>query len=535
MEFPIMLTRRALVGTMSAAAAISMEEVRAVHAATPRDVAVMAKQIDDIVSLDPHESFEASGNEIIGNCYQVLVTPDRTDPAVLRGELAESWQVAEDGLTYTFRLRPDARFATGVPVTAEDAAFSLQRAVMLDKAPASILGQFGFTRDNAAERIRAEGDRMLVLRLAERKAPSFLLYCLSATVGSIVEKMVVLAHQQGSDLGNAWLKGSSAGSGAWMVRSWRPSESVALDASPAAENPIRRLLVRHVADPAAQLLLVRGGEVDIARNLSADQLNALDSTGGYTVSAQGRGMLMYVAMNQQHAELAQPGVRQAIKWALDYEAIQRTIVPTTYRVQQAFLPQGFPAASSETPFHKDVARAKALLAEAGLASGFEVVMDHSSASPHSDIAQAVQADLGQVGIQVRLLAAETRQVITKTRARQHQLALLTWGSDYFDPEANAGTFCVNTDNRPEARDRTLAWRSAWQDQRLTEQAMAAVVETDTNRRLALYQQMQRDHMERSPFAIMLQQTDTAVLRPGVSGFEIAPAGRPVRYAGIRKA
>ncbi len=65
-----MLTRRALIGTTSAAAAISMDGVKAVQAATPRDVAVMAKQIDDIVSLDPHESFEPSSTEILGNCYQ---------------------------------------------------------------------------------------------------------------------------------------------------------------------------------------------------------------------------------------------------------------------------------------------------------------------------------------------------------------------------------------------------------------------------------------------------------------------------------
>jgi len=345
----------------------------------------------------------------------------------------------------------------------------------------------------------------------------------------------VLAHQQGNDLGIAWLKTNSAGSGDWVVRSWKAGESVALDANPAAKSAIRRLLIRHVADPSAQMLLLRGGDADIARNLTADQLHALDSLGGYTVSRQGRAMLMYVAMNQQHPELARPGVRQAIKWALDYDAIQHNIVPTTYRVHQAFLPQGFPAALDDTPFHQDSARAKALIAEAGLSGGFEVTMDHPSASPHSDIAQAIQANLGEVGIRVRLLAAEGRQVITKTRARQHQLALLTWGSDYFDPEANAGTFCVNTDNGPEARDRTLAWRSAWQDQQLTEQDLANVTERDAERRLALYQQMQREHMERSPFAIMLQQTDTAVLRPGVSGFEIAPAGRPVRYAGIQKA
>ena len=360
------------------------------------------------------------------------------------------------------------------------------------------------------------------------KAPSFLLYCLSSAVGGIVEKKAVLAHQNGDHLGNSWLKRNSAGSGAWVVRSWRPGENVALEINPAVRSAIRRLLIRHVADPLAQLLLLRGGDADIARNLTADQLHLLDSTGGYTVSAQGRAMLMYVAMNQQHPELARPGVRQAIKWALDYEAIQRSIVPTTYRVHQGFLPRDFPAALDDTPFHKDPARAKALLAEAGLAGGFEVTMDHPSASPHSDIAQAVQADLGEIGIQVRLLAAEGRQVITKTRARQHQLALLTWGSDYFDPEVNAGTFCVNADNGPEARDRTLAWRSAWQDRQLNEQAVANVAERDAERRFTVYGQMQREHMERSPFAIMLQQTDTAVLLPGVSGFEIAQqAGQSV--------
>ena len=200
-----MLTRRTVIeaAAVAVAATLSIAGTCATRAATPRDVAIMAKQIDDITSLDPHESFEPSGNEIVWNCYQVLVTPDRADPAVLRGDLAESWQAAEDGLSYTIRLRADARFASGSPVNAEDAAFSLQRAVMLDTAPASIISQFGFTRDTVGERIRATDDRTLVLRLAERKAPSFLLYCLSAAVGGVVEKMAGLAHQEGNDLGDA--------------------------------------------------------------------------------------------------------------------------------------------------------------------------------------------------------------------------------------------------------------------------------------------------------------------------------------------
>jgi len=528
-----MLTRRALIAA-SAIPSLQLLDPSAARAATPRDVVVMAKQIDDITSLDPHESFEPSGNEIVGNCYQTLLTPDRTDPATLRGVLAERWDVSEDGLTYKFHLRPDARFASGAAVTAEDAAFSLQRAIMLDKEPASIIGQFGFAKDNVAERIRAEDDRTLVLTLADRMAPSFLLYCLTANVGSVVEKKAALEHQQGSDLGNAWLKTHSAGSGDWVLQGWLASERVTLEASPQSSHTVRRILIRHVPDPSAQLLMLRGGDADIARNLTADQIRSLHGAHGYTTSSEGRGMLMYLAMNQQVAALAKPGVRQAIKWALDYDAIQRNVVPTTYRVHQSFLPRGFPAALDTLPFYKDAAWAKALLAEAGAADGFEITMDHQSAAPHSDIAQAVQADLGQIGIRVRLVAAESRQVITKTRARQHQLALLIWGSDYFDPNTNAVAFCVNTDNGPDSKSRTLAWRSAWQDRGLSDQALAAVREADANRRLDLYRDMQRAHLQRSPFAFILQQIDTAVMRPGLTGFEVAPVGRPIRYAGIEK-
>jgi peptide/nickel transport system substrate-binding protein len=145
------------------------------------------------------------------------------------------------------------------------------------------------------------------------------------------------------------------------------------------------------------------------------------------------------------------------------------------------------------------------------------VLGTTRATPHSDIAEAVWADLGQVSIRVHSLAAEGRQVITKTRAGQHRLGSLTRGSDDFDPETTAGTFCVSTDNGPEAPDRTLAWRFARQDRELREQGMARVAECDAEWRLALYGQMQREHIERSPFAIMLQQTDIAVLQPGVSG------------------
>ena len=104
-------------------------------AATPKDTVVMAKQIDDIISLDPAESFEFSGSEVVGNVYERLIALDLKDVSKLKGELAESWAVGADGKTYTFKMRKGMKFHSGNPVTAQDAAYSLQRAVILNKTP----------------------------------------------------------------------------------------------------------------------------------------------------------------------------------------------------------------------------------------------------------------------------------------------------------------------------------------------------------------------------------------------------------------
>src|SRR3712207_1156746 len=146
----------------------------AVKAATPPDTLVMAWQIDDIISLDPAEVFEFSAGEILGNTYERLINYDPKDVSKIYGEVAESWKVSGDGKTFTFKIRDGKKFASGNPVTAEDAVFSLQRAVLLDKSPAFILGQFGFTKDNVKDKIKQTGPYEFTMELdkpyADRKS-----------------------------------------------------------------------------------------------------------------------------------------------------------------------------------------------------------------------------------------------------------------------------------------------------------------------------------------------------------------------------
>jgi peptide/nickel transport system substrate-binding protein len=136
---------------------------------------------------------------------------------------------------------------------------------------------------------------------------------------------------------------------------------------------------------------------------------------------------------------------------------------------------------------------------------------------------------------VTLLPGEQKQVITKTRARQHQLALLYWGTDYFDPNSNVQAWCENPDDSDQSKLKILAWRSHFVDKELNDEAMAAVQELDPAKRIALYRKIQTQFMERAPFAMLMQKNAVAVLGKGVSGFKIGPMPDYTKYATITKA
>ena len=144
------LLSAALVTTMATSFA-------AVQAATPPDTLVQAWKLDEVISLDPAEIFEFTTSEVAGNTYERLINYDLKDVSKIYGEVAESWTVSPDGKTFTFKIRQGKKFASGNPLTAEDVVFSLQRAVILDKSPAFIIGQFGLTKDNVKDKIKQTG------------------------------------------------------------------------------------------------------------------------------------------------------------------------------------------------------------------------------------------------------------------------------------------------------------------------------------------------------------------------------------------
>ncbi len=506
-------------------------------AATPQDTLVIAKNIDDIITLDPAEVFEFSGGEMNNQFYDPIMAYEAEDTAKLVGGVAESNTVSDDGRTITLKIRPGLKFHSGNPVRAEDVAFSLQRVIKLNLTPAFIFTQLGWSADNVENLVKALDQQTVELKITEDLAPSFVLNTLSAGVGSVVDKELVLQHETNGDLGHEWLKTHSAGSGPFQLKSWKASESVTMEANPDyrfGAPAMKRVIVRHIPEPSAQRLLLEKGDIDIARNLSADQIQAIAGNPAILVEAYPKADVHYLGLNQKDQRLANPKVREAMRWLVDYQGMADSFLRGQFKVHQAFWPSGFFASLTDTPYHLDVAKAKQLLAEAGYPDGFEVEMDAASTSPWAEMAQAIQATMGEAGIKVKIVPGEQKQVITKYRARNHQIVLLYWSPDYMDPHSNADTFARNPDNSDDAQSKPLAWRNSWEIPELTKEADAAVRELDAAKREAMYLDLQRKVQADSPFIIMFQNTEQVARRANVKGFVSGPTYQIVFYRNVTK-
>ncbi len=529
-----MLTRRALMAT-GAAVAVPIAGGRA-RANTPADMIVMAMLIDDAVSFDPGQAYEFSDIEINANVYQKLVSPELGNLSKIGPDLAEHWDVSPDGKSFTFHLTQNALFASGKPVTAADAEFSLRRAVILNLTPGFILTQFGFTKDNVAQQIRATDSHTLKIDLPKPAATSLVLNCLGADVGSVIDKETALAHQEKDDFGNKWLTSHSAGSGPYQLTTWQADDHVILDANPhAAVAPAtKRFFIRQIKEPSEQLLALQRGDVDIARNLTSDLLKqAATNPNLYNITSPTTNQ-MYIAGNQGYPPFAKTEVLQALKWAIDYDGIQKNITPNTYIVNQAFEPSMILGAVNTNPFKKDPDKAKELLAKAGYPQGFSATLDHFSEHPYADIATALQSDLGAIGIKVSLLPGTRKQVLTKMRARQHQLIMNEWFPDYFDPNSNAQAFNSDPDNSDKSPMKIIAWRNHFHDPEVTAEVEQAAAELDTEKRVELYHKMQQQAWEVSPIVFMLQQNAVAVARKNLTGFIMGPQSDFIRYNKAKK-
>ncbi|TIU03997.1 MAG: ABC transporter substrate-binding protein, partial [Mesorhizobium sp.] len=174
-------------------------------------------------------------------------------------------------------------------------------------------------------------------------------------------------------------------------------------------------------ESSGQRLALEAGDIDVARNLEPNDLDAIAKNADLTATSAPKGTVFYISLNQKNPNLAKPEVRQAFKYLVDYDALSSTILKGIGEIHQTFLPKGVLGELDENPFTFDVAKAKELLAKAGLADGFSVTMDVRSTQPVTGMAESFQQTLGQAGIKLEIIPGDGKQTLTKYRARNHDI------------------------------------------------------------------------------------------------------------------
>lgn len=506
-------------------------------AQTPRDTLVVGWKFDDILSLDPHESFEFAGSEFGSQVYDKLITFDPQNIGPIKPGVAESWTVSDDGKVITFKIRQGIKFHSGNPLTAQDVEYSVHRAVTMNKSPAFIITQFGLNKDNVKQKARAVDASTFVLETDKAYATSFVLNCLSANVSAVVDSKLVKSSEKDGDWGNTWLKTNSAGSGAFKLTQWRANETLSYERNDnywQGAPKLRRIVGRYMADANTRRLAIEKGDIDVARDLQADQVKALQSNPNVQTRSIRKAYIWYLGLNTKHEQLKKPQVQQALKHLIDYDQVANTVLAGAYASQQTIIPQGFLGSINDRPFKLDVARAKQLLAEAGVPNGFSITMDVTNTYPSPEIAQAIQATFAQAGVKLELIPGDFRATLTKYRARNHDIYVGRWGSDFLDPHSNADAFAKNVNNADDAPAKPLAWRNSWQNKELSDMVEAAMIERDTEKRKQIYENLQRKFTQGSPFVVAFQNTELVAERKNVKGLAIGPISETTFFRLVEK-
>ena len=351
-------------------------------------------------------------NGVSLNCYDRLLRFKRTtladgtssyDLTQLEPELAESWQVASDGMSVTFKLR-EATFHSGRPVTAKDVKWSLDRAVSI--------GGFATTQMNAGsmekpEQFVAVDDR--TFRIDFLRRDKLLMPNLGVTIPFVFDSELAQKNAGGDPWAKEYLKNNIAGGGAYKVESWKPGNEtiyVRFDNWKSGPLPsLRRVIARDIPSPSTRRALIERGDADMSYGLPPKDFKDLAEAGKIRVSGVPiPNAIWYVAMNTQLGPFADKRVRQAVAFAMPYDKI----------MQAALFGRGVPMWGAETapsgkdiwpqayPYATDVERARKLIAEAGGGFSTSLLFDAGSGTIAEPMSVLVKESLGAIGINVEI-------------------------------------------------------------------------------------------------------------------------------------
>jgi peptide/nickel transport system substrate-binding protein len=486
----------------------------------------------DYLFLDPVNTQQNADIWLSLNLYDTLIQPT-ADGAGLQPGLAESWTVGPDGKSVTLKIRPGLKFADGSALELSDIKWSLERASKKETG-----GGFQFLL-NSIQSVESAGTDAVVVHLSQPD-PSILEALATFNAGIVSEKLVIAAP--GKDLAEKAKNFAERpiGSGPFMVTSWSRNNEILLSRNPfywakGADGQslpyLDHIRLVTIPDDATRILKLKAGELDGTEFVPLSRVAELKADPRLNMVLYPAAQVLFLNIfcgptykNGAKNPANDARVRQALNYAVDKQALIQVLTYGVGVPSQSYLPMSTPLAYGKgEPYPYDIAKAKALLKEAGYADGFEITC-LAIAGYQDDLTKlsAIQQMWSQINVRLKIEQLEHATFLARWRAADFQMRTQLWTNDINDPNE----MTVRLLYYPLIQ----ANHSYWKNDKVDALFLQSQQEIDKTKRAAQYKEIQEIYIAEAPMIFLVEVPYPVALSKKVHDFVQIPLGNNI-FAG----
>ena len=466
-------------------------------------------------NLDPAGVADNGSIFVRVQIYNTLVEADPdTIPNVGPG-IADEWSSSEDGMTWTFHIRDNARFSNGEPVTAEDVQFSLER--FADPTISVNIPSLGV----GVESVDIIDDHTVQVNL-DRPVGAFL-ENISVFPASIINKAAVLA--EGDD---HWM--NPLGTGPFKVKEWVPGSHITLERNEyyweEGKPYLDEIRFDYIPDDNARILRIQGGDADIVEGVPWTQVPDLSDSEGFRIQVDDIVRYEGVFLNHTVPPLGEIGVRQALNYATNKAAINEAVYGGVGEIANSMIPKALYHSDYDTlpAYFYDLEKAQELMAASSMPDGFDLAYIYPSGSTaHEQLGTILQADWAKIGVNLSIEEVDTGTLFGDrffTMEYESGVPLPKFTSDVVVPDEVALLFYDKDPSNILAGFFT-GWEIPDELERVTEEASFT---NDEAIRAELWPEAQRIAMEEAPWVTLFFLPTVHAVADNVEGFRVVPNG-----------
>jgi oligopeptide transport system substrate-binding protein len=480
--------------------------------------------------LDPQVVTAYTDTNILVALFEGLTVLDERT-SVPQPAAADHWEISPDGLTYTFHLRPAARWSNGDPLTAQDFAYSFRRilspafaaeyAYMLWPIRNAEAFNQGRLTDFSAVGVAAPDAATLQLTL-ERPTP-YLLALAAHQTWFPVHRATLERFGRMDQPGTAWTRaGNLVGNGPFTLAEWRPNARITVAKNPlywdAAAVRLNRIMYFPIESADVEEREFRAGQLHLTYDLPVAKIPAYRALAPSPYRNDPLLDTLYLNFNVTKPPFNDPRVRRALALAIDRDALSRRVFNGAWPAARALTPPDCGGYTSRSRVPEDLAEARRLLAAAGFPEGrglpvFPVLVLNDLVQPKA--AEAIQARWEQeLGVHISIEPSEQKTWLQNQQSMTHTLAFLGWVADFADPVTFLGIFTTGNGNN------WTGWGNPAYDHLIAQAAQTS----DAPARFALFQQAEALLLNEAPVTPLVYRTRSYLIHAAVKNWEPAPIG-----------